>query len=582
MIRLSVLTGLIALTSYSISAYAQFAHQLVHDKKPWTKEPLIQNENYRFVIIGDLTGGEEPGVFAYAVERINELAPDFVISVGDLIDGYTLDTLLINKQWDVFNESVSKLESPFFYVPGNHDVANPVLFDIWKNKFGYDYYTFKINKSLFIVLNTWEPGVSGISKVQLDNIKKDILIHPANDPVFVFTHDPFWESAHKDGLKVLDSLFTTRNVTFFCGHEHRYLHKTSKGKHHYMLSGIASGGTGMKGVDLGQFHNLMMVSVAPEKIRIANIQLEGLVSPSIVSNETEKQVAVLLRNSWAKITPTVVKTLTGKEFYSVLQLLNDGDFPLEVSGSFVSMNNFLFEPKIIETLVEPGNKTLIPIKLKMEVPVLIEDLLRFELKLKGRFLQDNNNLTTTTLVNWTIDNWKSVDKIGEENKYNVGSTPAEIEESWDWHGETDAGLFYKVNYDDKFVYLSIKTLDDSLVVNRNITTVQDKINLFLSVDTTFGNTAFFEFEFVPNQEVRLINSPSRLKGIEASYTSQENSVMANLKFPRTSLKNNFFRLNFSLTDSDDHTNLEPSILWWRPRWGKINDFPQSGIFYIKD
>lgn len=582
MIRFSAFAFLCATTFFSLSVNAQFTHNLTNDKKPWTKEPLIENNDYRFVIIGDLTGGEEPGVFNYAVDRINELAPDFVISVGDLIDGYTLDTSLISKQWDIFNQSVAKLESPFFYVPGNHDVANPILFNIWKNKFGYDYYTFKVNKTLFVVLNTWEPGVSGISSEQLENIKNKIISHPEEYPIFVFTHDLFWKSAHKDGLNVLDSMFTNRNVTFFCGHEHRYLHKISKGKHHYMLSGIASGGAEMKGIELGQFHNLMLVSVAPEKTRIANIQLEGLVSPSIVSNETEKQVEVLLRNSWAKITPTVVKTVTGNEFSTVLQLRNGGDFPLEITGSFVSEKNFLFEPEQIETSVAPGKSIAIPVKLKTEVPVLIEDLFRQELKLKARFLQENKNLSNSTYVNWTIDNWKKIENAGTKNIFTTGSIPSEIEESWDWHGETDGGFLYKVKYDNNFIYVNIKTTDDSLVVNNDIKKVQDKINLFFSADTTFGNTDFFEFEFIPNQKSRISKSASGLKGLEASSTIHGNSVLTNLKLPRTTLKNNFFRLNFSFTDSDDRTNLEPSVLWWRPRWGKMNDYPQSGIFYIED
>ncbi|HPE78329.1 MAG TPA: hypothetical protein PLC80_19720, partial [Draconibacterium sp.] len=313
-----------------------------------------------------------------------------------------------------------------------------------------------------------------------------------------------------------------------------------------------------------------------------NIQLEGLVSPSIVSNETEKQVSVLLRNSWAKITPTVVKTMNGNEFSSILELRNNGDFPLEVTGSFVSETNYLFEPEKIKTIVEPENSVLIPVKLKTGLPVPIENLLRQQLKLNGRFLQENKNLSAINTVEWTIDNWKKVTKTDTENKYFIGSLPAEIEESWDWSGRADGELQYKINYDKDFIYLSIKTTDDSLVVNNDIEKVQDKVKVFFSADTTFGNTNFLEFEFVPNQKVKISKSASGLEGIDANCKIQGNSVLCNLKLPRTTLKNNFFRLNFSFTDSDNHTNLEPSILWWRPRWGKTGDYPQSGIFYIED
>ena len=46
------------------------------------------------------------------------------MSVGDLIEGYTLKEDVINKQWDEFDGYVKKFEMPFFYVPGNHDLTN--------------------------------------------------------------------------------------------------------------------------------------------------------------------------------------------------------------------------------------------------------------------------------------------------------------------------------------------------------------------------------------------------------------------------------------------------------------------------
>ena len=46
-------------------------------------------DNFQFAIISDLTGGYRQGIFDDAVKKLNLLEPEFVMSVGDLIQGYT-------------------------------------------------------------------------------------------------------------------------------------------------------------------------------------------------------------------------------------------------------------------------------------------------------------------------------------------------------------------------------------------------------------------------------------------------------------------------------------------------------------
>src|SRR5206468_2697058 len=60
----------------------------VEEKNPWTNLELNNKErDFQFVIVTDRTGGHRPGVFGEAVRKINLLQPEFVISVGDLIEG---------------------------------------------------------------------------------------------------------------------------------------------------------------------------------------------------------------------------------------------------------------------------------------------------------------------------------------------------------------------------------------------------------------------------------------------------------------------------------------------------------------
>src|SRR5690242_7591922 len=68
----------------------------VESRNPWTSLNLNNKDrDFQFVIVTDRTGGHRPGVFGQAVKKINLLQPEFVISVGDLIEGGSED----NGQW---------------------------------------------------------------------------------------------------------------------------------------------------------------------------------------------------------------------------------------------------------------------------------------------------------------------------------------------------------------------------------------------------------------------------------------------------------------------------------------------------
>jgi hypothetical protein len=60
---------------------------------PWTSAGFQNDpDEFQFVIIGDRTGGANvEGTFALAVDQLNLLQPEFVINVGDLIEGYSDD-----------------------------------------------------------------------------------------------------------------------------------------------------------------------------------------------------------------------------------------------------------------------------------------------------------------------------------------------------------------------------------------------------------------------------------------------------------------------------------------------------------
>ena len=92
---------------------------------------------FQFLIIGDRTGGaNQQGTFKLAMNQINLLQPEFVINVGDLIEGYSDVKAELNAEWDEIDTMLNTLDMPFFRTPGNHDIANLVAQQVWKDRYG--------------------------------------------------------------------------------------------------------------------------------------------------------------------------------------------------------------------------------------------------------------------------------------------------------------------------------------------------------------------------------------------------------------------------------------------------------------
>ena len=88
------------------------------ENKPWTYERVNDHKNkFNFVVVTDRTGGERKGVWQKGIKKINLMQPAFVVSVGDLINGYTKDLDTINAEWE---ELFVKKQMPFFYVAANY------------------------------------------------------------------------------------------------------------------------------------------------------------------------------------------------------------------------------------------------------------------------------------------------------------------------------------------------------------------------------------------------------------------------------------------------------------------------------
>jgi hypothetical protein len=245
----------------------------------------IDTDQFRFAVISDRTGGHRADVFARAVEQLNLLQPEFVMSVGDLIEGYTADKARMAAEWREFQNYVRRLEMPFFYVPGNHDISNLKMADAWKDRFGRPYYEFTYKGCLFVALNSESLPIKRYARIGPEQIKWLGRVLADNKDVrwtFVFLHKPMWVTPDSgdNGFEQAEKLLAGRNYTVFCGHVHRYQKFTRQGMNYYMLS-TTGGSSRMRGVEYGEFDHVTTVTVKKDGPVIANVLLDGILTEDL-------------------------------------------------------------------------------------------------------------------------------------------------------------------------------------------------------------------------------------------------------------------------------------------------------------
>ena len=279
---------------------------------PWTSLNALDSDNrFHFAVVTDRTGGERLGIFEPAMQTVNLMQPAFVVSVGDLIEGYTKNRVQLRKEWDELDSFVGQLDAPFFYTAGNHDYSNQVMADVWRERYGPSYYSFVYKDVLFVVLNSAlfdRRGVSGHSQrrgdwgeeqaAQLSWLEETLA---ANDSVrwtFLLMHRPYWRLGwkrsktetsttgpwprHTDVVpewEVVEGLLQDRSYTAFAGHMHTYEYEsTVVGPHQHEKIALATTGgiSSLRGIEYGEFDHFVWVTMTEDAPILANVLLDGV------------------------------------------------------------------------------------------------------------------------------------------------------------------------------------------------------------------------------------------------------------------------------------------------------------------
>jgi len=285
-----VLIAAVALSrpSGSSQATSSAGLQVVREERnPWNHLRLNnESSTFRFAIASDRTGGPRKGVFERAIEQLNLLQPEFVVCVGDLIDSRTADVGKLNREWKEFNGFIERLEMPFFYCVGNHDIANPVMDRKWREQFGRNYYHFVYKNVLFLMLNTEDPPLakSGgrFSKEQIGYVREVLAANRDARWTLVFLHRPSWTypDLAQTGWLEMEQLLTGRRYSVFAGHKHTYVRSVRNGQKYFMLA-TTGGESKLRGAPRGEFDHLVWVTMKREGPVLANLMMEGIFSEDI-------------------------------------------------------------------------------------------------------------------------------------------------------------------------------------------------------------------------------------------------------------------------------------------------------------
>jgi hypothetical protein len=313
---------------------AEFKIDLYDGAAPYSHIDFNNDEEmFQFAIVADRTGGHRPGIFMDAVNKLNLLQPEFVMSVGDLIEGYSIDTVELNRQWDEFDHHISKLQMPFFYVPGNHDLTNRVMEELYLSRRAKTYYHFVYKNVLFLALNSEDQlrgaGRGSISDDQFEYIKSTLDKNQEVRWTLIFMHQPLWHQKETNRWAEVELLLKGREHTVFAGHEHRY-GKEDRNEGRYFSLGTTGGGSRLRGVNLGEFDQMVWVTMTEHGPVNANIFLDGITDEDIVTKSQIDWIEEITNKNPIEIEPVVKEDIQFFIGGGMIIITNDRDVPMKV------------------------------------------------------------------------------------------------------------------------------------------------------------------------------------------------------------------------------------------------------------
>jgi hypothetical protein len=609
MSRLPFLLPLFALAAFQalaqerleVSPYVETA------TKPWTSLDLNNDPgSFQFAIVSDNAGGPRQGIFAEAMLKLNLLQPEFVMGVGDMIEGYEDLRGDLELQWDRFLEDVAPLEMPFFFVPGNHDVGRPLWAEVYKARFGADYYHFLYKDVLFLILNTNdnpEKG-TGIGEVQVAYAKKVLADFPDVRWTLVFQHKPLWNDKGAMGWPEIEAALAGRKATAFAGHTHRYLSQERDGIS-YLTLGTTGGGNPLRGVAYGEFDHVVWVTFKEEEgPRVANLLLDGILDKDLRTEASTKAFGLFSADQAVRATPILQEEPTFTEGVSQITVKNPSTRPLRFKALFEVAEGVAVSPGSLAFEVAPESEKQVDLKVQAAGPTAIEKTQPVVMHWQGFYDNLENNpsqevggefripieapfklpvLEKSPNVDGDLGEWEELPFVVDQPGEIYFNTPA-------WKGPGDGSFRFAVGRDEENLYVAISASDDQRCFE-GWKYWEDFA--MISVDARASATEeikgkVFNLSHGPRlseEQAAEYEESEKPEGFARASRETENGFTTEFSIPLDYLKQaqggdwSRVRLNVSISDFDTGDQREGvTILNWRPRWDGSRRYAESGVF----
>ena len=577
---------------------------------PWSHLDFKHDpDDFQFVIITDHTGGHRPGIWAKAMKRINLLQPEFVVSVGDIIEGYTENVATLDAEWAEMEGMINTLNMPFFYVPGNHDISNSTMLKVWKKRFGRHYFHFVYKDVLFLLMDSEDPPGTNVSEAQIAYMVRALADNPDVRWTLLFIHKPMWVySNKKETWDRMDALLKDRPHTAFAGHRHRYIQNTRLTREYYTLA-TTGGGSNLSGLEAGKFDHVAWVTITDKGPLIANLMLDGIQPGDLRTEYTASLTTPLIARRAMLTGPLLSTRSTYNGDRTTIRVHNPGDRPLHAEAAFEVHEDLRPTPRSFKMMVAPGETEVIPIQVGIERKSKITDLdplflgwtLRYDLpdheplrvEGKSRLLPERmiriDQRKKPPTVDGLLEDWKKL-PLGDDQ-------PVQISQ-WrrTWDGPEDGSFRFTALADEKYLYVAVRTRDDEVVKgedkpgrrkdgivihvdgqsepDRSVSHGAPEEGLIVSLrpDEAFTGAENRGYEFP--------------EGFTAVCVSGDGGITAEIAIPAEYLNAkqgrrwDTVRLNVSFYDYDSGHG-RGSHLWWRPEWRSAQSYAGSGTFVRK-
>jgi hypothetical protein len=368
------------LLASALGAYGQPTQ--IHTDRPSPLNLALPDEesSFNFVIFGDRTGGVPEGlrVLEKAVVDANLMAPDLVMTVGDLIQGYTDEATWIT-QMQEYRGVMKGLKMPWYPVAGNHDIywrgdGRPLTEHetSYEKHFGPLWYWFEHKGCGFMVLFSDEgdlanpknsrsfrdPAQQKFSEGQMAWIQRSLNEMKDLKKVFVFMHQPRWDMKRYPGSNWADvhKLLVAHGgvKACFAGHIHRMRYDGEKDGIQLHTLATTGGSSAGNFPDTGFLHHLNLVSVRSSGVHVSSIPISSVRDPRIHTAERSHEVDLA-----RKIKPDVGTGFAldaqgkGSAEYA-MKFSNPTSAPLEITLAVNEAKGWEIHPQVVTVTVKPG------------------------------------------------------------------------------------------------------------------------------------------------------------------------------------------------------------------------------------